>query len=81
MDFKTGRIPPSLVPLIIKTVLAGWVEILDAAYKTQCQSLPPEKETKDILLRVVEALKDGAAYYWTPLSLLARKTAGTALES
>uniref|UniRef100_A0A1Y1KBW6 Methyltransferase domain-containing protein n=1 Tax=Photinus pyralis TaxID=7054 RepID=A0A1Y1KBW6_PHOPY len=80
VDFKTGRIPPSLVPLIIKTGLAGWFEILDAAYRTQAQSLPPEKETKDILLRLVEALKDGAAYYWTPLSLLARKPAGTALE-
>lgn len=46
---------------------------MKALYKSGDASLPPRDEAETALTALIEALKHGAVYHWTPVSLLARK--------
>ena len=74
MDFKVGSTPSFLQPLVTKTYLSGFFELLENAYGAKILGLPPRHVVEGCLLNLVEAIKTGAQYYWTPTTLLAQKS-------
>ncbi|KAL7814624.1 S-adenosyl-L-methionine-dependent methyltransferase [Trichoderma aethiopicum] len=73
VQFKMEPFLPHCVPIVTKTFLMVHNGFLDAAYKAGLPFLPPREEVDHLLAAALHALKNGASYYSTPLSLLAQK--------
>lgn len=73
VDSATRPFDSTLVPLTIRTYLAGWAELFQLVGKTKDPSLPTASECQRVLLELDAGVKHGALYYWLPVNLLAQK--------
>lgn len=73
VDSATSSFHSTLVPLAIRTYLAGWAELFQLVGKTKDPSLPTASECQRVLLALDAGVKTGALYYWSPVNLLAQK--------
>ncbi|KAL6892006.1 S-adenosyl-L-methionine-dependent methyltransferase [Trichoderma evansii] len=73
LKFKTEPFSKTCIPIVTRTSLMAHFTGMKAVYKFGIASLPPRDEAEAALTALIEALKQGAMYHWTPVTLLARK--------
>ncbi|KAL7910594.1 S-adenosyl-L-methionine-dependent methyltransferase [Trichoderma velutinum] len=75
LKFRNDPFPKAMGPLATRTFVLTHVAGIDSFYKTGHESLPPRHEADALLAALIGAVKNGAAFYPTQVSLLARKSA------
>lgn len=73
IDVRVGCFSQLLVPLVTRTYVCGYNELLRSIYKEGCVSLSRHIEAEEALSRLMKSYKKGGALYWTPVSIIARK--------
>ncbi|KAL7941077.1 S-adenosyl-L-methionine-dependent methyltransferase [Trichoderma barbatum] len=73
IDVRVGCFSQLLVPLVTRTYLCGYNELLKSIYKEGAVSLPHRIAAEEALFRLMESHKRGDALYWTPVTVIARK--------
>lgn len=73
LKFKTEPFSKTCIPIVTRTCIMAYFTGIETLYKFSNASLPPRNEAEGAVTALVEALKHGAVYHWTPVSLLARK--------
>ncbi|KAJ5383074.1 hypothetical protein N7517_000985 [Penicillium concentricum] len=69
---QTEELPLSLAPLCSITYLAGLAEMFRRMESFQNSKIP-DSSRGDLLLELMAAVRQGAAYHWQPITLLAQK--------
>ncbi|KAL3456694.1 S-adenosyl-L-methionine-dependent methyltransferase [Aspergillus heterothallicus] len=77
-EFTMGSFPTSLRLLVTKTHLSAHAELINSAYSggqpsSSESALTSRENAENLLFRLVEAMKDGEVYHWSPVTLLAQK--------
>ncbi|UKZ82806.1 hypothetical protein TrVFT333_010604 [Trichoderma virens FT-333] len=75
LKFRMDPFSKAMAPLATRTFVLGHIAGTNSLYKIGHESLPPRHEVDALLAALIGAVKNGAAYYQTPVSLLARKPA------
>ena len=73
VQFKMGPFSQSCIPLATKTCLMLHNGVFDAAYKADLPFLPAREEADNMVAAAIDAVKNGASYHSTILTLLAQK--------
>ncbi|KAH8129495.1 hypothetical protein ACSS6W_009978 [Trichoderma asperelloides] len=73
LKFKTEPFSKTCISIVTRTCIMAYFTGMETLYKFGYASLPPRNEAEAAVSALVEALKHGAVYHWTPVSLLARK--------
>ncbi|KAL7940783.1 S-adenosyl-L-methionine-dependent methyltransferase [Trichoderma barbatum] len=75
LRFKMEPWGKAMVPLATRTFVLAHIAHINSLYQIGHESLPPRHEADALLVALIKAVKNGAAYYQTPVNLLARKPA------
>ncbi|KAK5993522.1 N-methyltransferase tcpN [Cladobotryum mycophilum] len=71
---KTNDFNPAVSGLASKYFVSGMLELIEVIYSRDFNpSLPTKAESQEVASKVVEALKIGGAFHYSPISLLAQK--------
>lgn len=75
IDVRVGCFSQSLVPLVTRTYVCGYNELLRSIGTSKEGSMSSSRhiEAEEALSRLMKSYKKGGALYWTPVSIIGRK--------
>ncbi|KAL7811405.1 S-adenosyl-L-methionine-dependent methyltransferase [Trichoderma gracile] len=74
LDFTSETWSKALTPMATRTFVLGHIPGIAALYNIGHQSLPPRQQADALLLDLINSIRKGGVYMYTPVHLLARRS-------